>query len=104
VQVSRLVLGPSSDDMVAIVFVFASFLAAVCAKPALRNVLVHEQRQSVPNGFVSRGAAPLDKTLSLRIQLAQTDMEGLERALYDASMPTSSFYGQYLTKEEVCAI
>ena len=81
--------------------VFASFIAAVSASPAFRDLVVHEQRQSAPNGFTAKGPAPADQILNLRIALVQGDMGGLEKALYDVSIPDSPLYGQHLTKEKV---
>ena len=78
-----------------------SFFAAVSADPVFRNLIVHEQRQGVPDGFVIKGSAPADKMLDLRIALVQSDMVGLEKALYDVSTPDSPLYGQHLTKEQV---
>lgn len=79
----------------------ASFVAAVSANPVFRNLVVHEQRQGVPDGFVTTGSAPSDQVLNLRIALVQSDMAGLEKALFDVSTPDSPLYGQHLTKEQV---
>ncbi|KAH8111226.1 family S53 protease [Phellopilus nigrolimitatus] len=80
---------------------FASFIIAVTANPVSRNLVVHEQRDTVPDGFLKSGAAPADQVLDLRMALHNTDMAGLEKALYDVSTPDSAHYGQHLTKEEV---
>ncbi|KAH8111217.1 family S53 protease [Phellopilus nigrolimitatus] len=80
---------------------FASFIIAVMASPVFRDLVVHEQRDTVPYGFVKSGAAPADQVLNLRMALHNTDMAGLEKALYDVSTPDSAHYGQHLTKEEV---
>ncbi|KAI5118434.1 hypothetical protein M0805_009712 [Coniferiporia weirii] len=81
--------------------VFASFVAAVSANPVVRNLVVHEQRESVPIGFTKTGAAPGDQQLNLRIALVNSDMTGLENALYAVSTPSDVRYGQHLSKEEV---
>ncbi|KAJ7819065.1 family S53 protease, partial [Mycena olivaceomarginata] len=79
-----------------------SLLALVYGKlTAPANLVVHDRRGAAPAGFVHSGAAPVDKTLNLRINLVQNDMAGLESALNAASFPDSPFYGQWLTKEEV---
>jgi tripeptidyl-peptidase-1 len=57
------------------------------------NLVVHDRRGAAPAGFVHSGAAPVDKTLNLRINLVQNDMAGLESALNAASFPDSPFYG-----------
>ncbi|KAF8488528.1 family S53 protease [Gautieria morchelliformis] len=78
-----------------------SALTLACAKPTAHNLRVHERRESVPEGFVSHGAAPAATTLDLRIALVSNNMPGLEKALFDVSTPSSSLYGQHLSKEEV---
>jgi tripeptidyl-peptidase I len=89
--------------MVAIsVFIsLVSVLTLACAKPAPRDLVVLERRESVPQGFVGNGAAPSTTTLNLRIALVSSNIAGLEKALYDVSTPSSDLYGQHLTKEEV---
>lgn len=82
-------------------FVLLAFVAAATANPITKNLVVHEQRNGVPEGFVSKGSASTDEVLNLRIALVQGDMAGLENALYDVSTPGSALYGQHLTKEEV---
>ncbi|KAF8531378.1 subtilisin-like protein [Gautieria morchelliformis] len=78
-----------------------SVLALACAKPTPHNLVVHERREAVPEGFVSNGAAPPTTNLDLRIALVSNNLAGLEAALYDVSTPSSSLYGQHLSKEEV---
>jgi len=84
----------------------ATFLAALLfsltyAKPVARDTIVHERRLAAPSGFVHSGPAPAEHTLSLRINLASSNLEGLEQALNAASFPSSPLYGQWLSKEEV---
>ncbi|THH04062.1 hypothetical protein EW145_g5800 [Phellinidium pouzarii] len=79
----------------------ASFVAAVSANPVFRSLVVHEQRENAPDGFVMIGAAPANKMLNLRLALVNSDMAGLENSLYAVSTPGSALYGQHLTKEEV---
>ncbi|KAI0336682.1 subtilisin-like protein [Cubamyces sp. BRFM 1775] len=70
--------------------------------PPSNDVLpVHESRQTVPPGFVYVGPAPSDHTLKLRFALSQNDPNAIVDALYRVSDPTSSEYGQYLSKTEV---
>lgn len=68
----------------------------------VRHVL--ERRESVPAGFVKLNSAPLDTTLELRIQLANSDIAGLEDRLKVVSSPSNDEYGKWLTREEVCAL
>lgn len=76
-----------------------SFVTLVIATPL--NLVVHEKIDSVPDGFLHNGPAPDATTLNLRINLASSDMAGLEKSLYDVSTPDSPLYGQHLSKEEV---
>ena len=65
------------------------------------NMVLHEQREDIPDGFVQSGPAPADQLVNLRLALVQGDMATLEQKLFDVSTPSSSLYGQHLTKEEV---
>lgn len=88
--------------MIASTFFTASLLALVYGKPTPPlNPVVHDRRAAAPAGFVHSGAALADNTLTLRINLVQNDMAGLESALNAASFPDSPLYGQWLSKEEV---
>ena len=80
---------------------FASLIVTVSANPVFRDFVVHERRQSAPNGFASKGSAPANQMLNLRIALVQSDTGGLVKALYDVSTPDSPLYGKHLTKEQV---
>ena len=78
-----------------------SIACLACAQPTPRNLVVHERRESIPQGFVLNSAAPADEVLNLRMALVSNNMAGLEKALYDVSTPSSDLYGQHLSKEEV---
>ncbi|KAF8195013.1 family S53 protease-like protein [Pholiota molesta] len=82
-------------------YLLAAFVTAVVGSPAFRNLVVHEQRSDIPDGFVKSSPALGTNMLNLRIALTQSDMAGLEKALFDVSTPGSALYGQHLTKEEV---
>jgi tripeptidyl-peptidase-1 len=62
---------------------------------------LHEHRDGVPEGFTSKGPAPENAVLRLRIALVQNDIEGLQTKLMDVSTPSNLQYGQWLSKEEV---
>lgn len=66
-----------------------------------RVMVLHQRRDSAPDGFVSQGPAPYNAILNLRFALAQNNFSGLESTLYDVSTPGSSRYKQFLSKEEV---
>ncbi|KAJ7048741.1 family S53 protease-like protein [Mycena amicta] len=87
------------------VFARAYFLSALvlsaAAGPARRAMAVHESRAVPAQGFVNSGPAPVSTDLKLRIQLKNSDISGLEDALYRVSDPASVAYGQHLTAEEV---
>ncbi|PCH39539.1 family S53 protease-like protein [Wolfiporia cocos MD-104 SS10] len=86
-------------------FFSGTIVAALCmlaqGTPLSLNLQVHESRASVPKGFILQGPASSDMLLSLRIALAQNNVDGLIAALYEVSTPTSSLYGQHLSKAEV---
>lgn len=89
--------------MISIRSVFiASLLALATAGPLARSgMVVRESKPSAPEGFVKTGAAPASQNIPLRIALVQSDIAGLEAALYDVSTPGSANYGKHLSKEEV---
>ncbi|TDL17184.1 family S53 protease [Rickenella mellea] len=78
-----------------------SFITTVRANPVFRNLVVHEARQGIPSGFLSKGPAAADTQLNLRIALVQSDTAGLEAALLDVSNPSSANYGNHLSMDEV---
>jgi tripeptidyl-peptidase-1 len=63
--------------------------------------VVHDRRAAPPEGFVRLGAAPADKMLTFRINLASSDLAGLESKLMSAATPGSDTFRQWLSKEEV---
>lgn len=79
---------------------FALFAAAF-AGPLERRWVVHEARSEAPEPFAHRGAAPADKVLQFRVNLAMGDRDGLERALNAAADPKSATFRQWLSKEQV---
>nr|GAT54940.1 predicted protein [Mycena chlorophos] len=82
----------------------AFFLAAIAlgaaAVPSRRAMAVHESRAD-PRGFVNTGAADSDTEITLRIQMAHTNMAGLEELAYDIATPSSANYGNHLTVDEL---
>lgn len=88
--------------MVKATILFASLVTLVLAKPHARSdMLVHERRDDVPDGFTLNGPAPGNSQLKLRLALVQNDITGLQNTLLDVSTPGSASYGQHLSKEEV---
>ncbi|KZT71791.1 family S53 protease-like protein [Daedalea quercina L-15889] len=71
------------------------------ASPLKRGLQAHESRAKPPGGYTLTGPAPSDTLLSLRLALVQNDAAGLVDTLYDVSIPSSTNYGGYLSKEEV---
>lgn len=90
--------------MITIALVVASFISLACSSLVARNLVVHESRQDVPDGFVQTGSPDPTTMLNLRIALVQSDMAGLEEALFAVSTPDSALYGQHLSKDEVRSI
>ena len=82
-------------------FVAACLLAVAYGNPIRRSLQVHDTRAQAPSSFTAKGAASPDTMLNLRIQLAQSDMAGLEDALMAVSTPGNALYGQHLTVDEV---
>ncbi|KAH9940518.1 family S53 protease-like protein [Epithele typhae] len=68
-------------------FVAACLLAVAYAKPIARSMQPR--------------CRPTDTVLTVKVQVAQNDIAGLEKALMDVSTPGNALYGQHLTKEEV---
>ncbi|KAF8516709.1 family S53 protease-like protein [Hysterangium stoloniferum] len=80
---------------------FVSVFALAQASPPYRDLVLHERREAVPNGFIHNDPASPSTLLSLRMALVSNNLPGLEEALYAVSTPGSALYGQHLTKEEV---
>ncbi|KAF7312317.1 Family S53 protease [Mycena indigotica] len=81
----------------------ASFASIAAAGPAFQNFVVQETVRVVPAGFTKVGIAPASQNINLRIALPSRDFAGLEKALFDVSTPSSSNYGNHLSKAEVNA-
>ncbi|KAJ6487228.1 family S53 protease [Mycena vitilis] len=82
----------------------ASLLSLAAAGPAaFQTFVVQESLSSAPQGFVKVGAAADSTSINLRIALTSSDIAGLEKTLLDVSTPSSSSYGNHLTKAEVNA-
>lgn len=90
--------------MISLAFLISYLAAFASANPVKRNLVAHESRATIPQGFVNSGPANDDTVLKLRAALVQGDMAGLEQELYAVSTPNSARYGQHLTKEEVSLI
>ena len=81
---------------------FASLFMLALGNPlGRRDMIVHESRTDVPEGFSRQEPASPDTVLSMRISLKQSDPAGLEKALMDVSTPGNALYGQHLSKQEV---
>ncbi|EKM58692.1 uncharacterized protein PHACADRAFT_207479 [Phanerochaete carnosa HHB-10118-sp] len=81
--------------------VFSALCSLAFAKSMDCRMKVHESVSAPPQGYVSKGPAPADTELNLRIALAQSDPDGLIDALYNVSTPGSLAYGEHLSKEDV---
>lgn len=77
---------------------------AALANPVARDGMVMLQSiKSAPDSFEYVGPASPSATVSLRLQLTQGNMTGLEQELYAVSTPGSGRYGKYLSREQVRA-
>ena len=81
--------------------VLASVIISSYASPPSRSLTVHDKRSTVPGGFTLDSAAPAEQVLNLRVALVNSNITGLESELYAVSTPSSSRYGQHLTKDQV---
>lgn len=88
--------------MVASTFIlgFVASASFVLASPAGRWT-VHDSRIAAPESFIQSGAAPSDKVIKLRLNLAGNNIDGLEEHLNTVSDPNSATFRQWLTKEQV---
>ena len=81
---------------------FASLFMLALGNPlGRRDMIVHESRTDVPEGFSRQGPASPDTVLNMRISLKQSDPVGLEKTLLDVSTPGNALYGQHLSKKQV---
>lgn len=84
------------------VFLASLLVALVATGPTTRSdLVVKASKSAVPSGFVKHISAPADHTIPLRIALVQSNIAGLEMALYDVSTPGSANYGKHLSKSDV---
>ncbi|KAJ7435200.1 family S53 protease-like protein [Mycena galericulata] len=81
---------------------FRTLLAvlSIVAAASAATMVIHE-RAAVPNGFTSRGPAPADDMLTLRVALASNNAAGLQERLASLAAPGSSEFRQWLTMDEV---
>lgn len=73
-------------------FALISVFATVSA-----SLVLHEARSAPPNGFVSKGPAPADQSLELRVGLASNNIGGLQSKLMSISTPGSEEFRQWLS-------
>ncbi|KAJ7490733.1 family S53 protease [Mycena latifolia] len=81
----------------------ASIISLAAAGPAFQTFVVQESLSGAPQGFAKVGPAASSSSINLRIALPSKDIAGLEKALLDVSTPSSSNYGNHLSKAEVNA-
>ncbi|KAJ7728592.1 family S53 protease [Mycena maculata] len=84
-------------------FFFASLLSLAVAGPASQTFIVQESLSTTPQGFTRLGAADASSSINFRIALPSSNVAGLEAALLDVSTPSSSNYGNHLSKDAVNA-
>ncbi|KAJ7650962.1 family S53 protease-like protein [Roridomyces roridus] len=78
---------------------FLAILAVIHGARAGMSVL--ERHTAAPAGFVSKGAAPPDTLLTLRVALTSNDISGLEERLMSVSTPGSAEFREWLGTDEV---
>jgi tripeptidyl-peptidase-1 len=72
-----------------------------CNPLGRRAMSVHERRSAVPTGFIPAGPVSPTTPLTLRIALTNSNIDELEKVVYEISNPASVKYGKHLTKEQV---
>lgn len=81
-------------------FVGLLAFASLALSAPSRDLLVKESR-SIPDGWKRLEAASPTHVLSLRLALAQPNMDRLHERLYEVSDPDHELYGRHLSKKEV---
>ena len=64
---------------------------------ASASLVFHEARSAPPSGFVSKGPAPADQTLELRIGLTSSNIDGLHDKVTSMTTPGSADFRQWLS-------
>ncbi|KZV66822.1 subtilisin-like protein [Peniophora sp. CONT] len=85
---------------------FSRLLVAICLAASAFGAVtpafkLQEARSAVPATFTRVSAAPEDHVLSMRINLAMNDRDGLEAKLMEAATPGSASFRQWLSKDDV---
>jgi tripeptidyl-peptidase I len=88
-------------DMLGLISLGCAIFGYARARSSSPALLLHEQVNAAPIGFQSQGPAVENTTLSLRIGLKSNNLSGLQAALYAASTPESTRYGQHLSRDDV---
>lgn len=80
-----------------------SAISAPAVNIPFGDMIIADFRSLPPPGFTKVGNLPGDQLITLELNLFGRDFPGLEKQLYAVSTPRSSFYGKYLSQEDVCA-
>lgn len=79
-----------------------SLVAIGCAAPSSSDrYVVHEKRNILPSGFVSRERLSPEVRIPLRIGLKQRNLHLASEYLDDVSHPQSKNYAKYWTPNEI---
>ncbi|KAJ7140829.1 family S53 protease [Mycena epipterygia] len=84
-----------------VLYILAFLFLRAFASPIMEEMVVHERVDHVSPEFVDLGPPEASTVLNLRINLASSDLPGLEQTLKEISDPSSLFYGNWLSKEQV---
>ncbi|KAF7378231.1 Family S53 protease-like protein [Mycena sanguinolenta] len=76
-------------------------LLSIIVATSASSMVLHEQRDAAPAGFVRVGAAPASEMLTLRVALTSNNVAGLEQQLKSIATPGSSNFRQWLSMDEV---
>ncbi|KAI0727509.1 family S53 protease-like protein [Fomitopsis betulina] len=83
------------------------YIVSLCyfalGKPLARSLQLQGSRPAAPAGFSFAGTAESATVLDLRLGLVSSNIDGLIETLYDVSTPSSSNYGQHISRPEAAA-
>jgi tripeptidyl-peptidase-1 len=83
---------------------FVLLLAALgISSVQLPTWTIHERRSALPHGWLHSRKLDSDATIPLHFALRQSNIDDIERYLYDVSHPSSQHYGKHWTAGDVAA-
>jgi len=93
--------GPQPFSYMGALYILGFLFLRALAGPIAEEMVIHERVDHISPEFVDLGPPAASTVLNLRINLASSDLPGLEETLKEISDPSSLFYGNWLSKEQV---